>query len=350
MGPISYGADLSGANLREADLYGANLLTTDLISADLREADLRQATFIDSRLDGADLTGAKLWETQRTGWSINGVACRQAYWDRNGKEPTDHADGEFERLFAEKPRIVLRYSGGVSPVDLAMLPLIVERLQVEHPGSKLAIRSLQDDAGGASVTITVEDLEGRDAGVFEAEVERLRADFATVQQRLLHTEEVKRALEAEYRGYKAAAVALIGGLRDQPALPQQSVYFITGPTVIEGTVMCKGDTYNTTAEQVGGIGRNAHVHDNTFQQVQGGLDLPKLADELGRLRTAMRSEAETREQDKAVGVVADAEEAAAKGDGATALRHLKAAGKWTLGIAEKIGVPLAIEYLKRGLL
>ena len=63
----------------------------------------------------------------------------------------------------------------------------------------------------------------------------------------------------------------------------------------------------------------------------------------------MRGEAETREQDKAVGAVADAEEAAAKGDGPTALRHLKAAGKWTLGIAEKIGVPVAVEDLKRGL-
>jgi hypothetical protein len=29
------------------------------------------------------------------------------------------------------------------------------------------------------------------------------------------------------------------------------------------------------------------------------------------------------------------------------LRHLRAAGTWTLGIAEKIGVPVAGEVLKR---
>jgi hypothetical protein len=44
------------------------------------------------------------------------------------------------------------------------------------------------------------------------------------------------------------------------------------------------------------------------------------------------------------------EEATAKGDGPTVLRHLKAAGQWTLGIAEKIGVGLAVEASKRAML
>ena len=57
----------------------------------------------------------------------------------------------------------------------------------------------------------------------------------------------------------------------------------------------------------------------------------------------------TREQDKAIGVVADAEEAATKGDGPAALQYLKSAGEWTLGVAEKIGVGVAIEALKRAI-
>ena len=40
-------------------------------------------------------------------------------------------------------------------------------------------------------------------------------------------------------------------------------------------------------------------------------------------------------------------EGGGKGDGPTVLRHLKAAGQWTLGIAEKIGVGLAVEASKR---
>ena len=51
------------------------------------------------------------------------------------------------------------------------------------------------------------------------------------------------------------------------------------------------DTYNIPG-QAGAVGPGAHAHDNTFQQIQaGGIDLPKLAEELGRLRTAMKGEA-----------------------------------------------------------
>ena len=134
-----------------------------------------QATLIDSRLAGANLTGAKLWETQRDGWSIKGVICQRAFWDRDGKEPTEYGVGDFERIFAEKPRIVLRYPDGMSAVDLAMLPLIVERLQAKHPGCALHIRSLEDAGSGAMVTITVDDLAGRDAETFRGEVELRRS-------------------------------------------------------------------------------------------------------------------------------------------------------------------------------
>jgi hypothetical protein len=117
---------------------------------------------------------------------------------------------------------------------------------------------------------------------------------------------------------------------------------------IEGIAMSR-DTYNIPG-QAEAVGPGARAHDNVFQQIQGGIDLPKLAEELGRLRNAMKDEATgTREQDKAIGVVADAEEAATKGDGPAILQYLKSAGEWALGIAEKIGVPLAIEALKRAM-
>jgi hypothetical protein len=108
----------------------------------------------------------------------------------------------------------------------------------------------------------------------------------------------------------------------------------------------------TNYGQVGAMGENPHAHDMTLQQVQGGgLDLAKLAEELGRLRGAMKREPDgPPEQDEAVGAVAAAERAAKQGDQPTVLQHLRTAGTWTLGIAEKIGVPLAVEALKRGMM
>jgi hypothetical protein len=133
--------------------------------------------------------------------------------------------------------------------------------------------------------------------------------------------------------------------------PRQEIHYHRPRGRIEGPAVSKGDT-NINYGQAAALGRNAHAHENTFQQIQAGagIDLPKLAEELGRLRAAMKGEGTgTREQDKAIGVVADAEEAATRGDGPAALRYLKSAGEWTLGVAEKIGVALAVEALKRAM-
>jgi hypothetical protein len=259
---------------------------------------------------------------------------------------TEYEDGAFERIFAEKPRIVLRYAGGMSPVDLAMLPLIIERLQADHPDSSFHIRSVQDDGGGATVTITVEDLTGRSDEAFTQDIELMRGDIATLQRRLQQEERLRLDAEASYR---TMVQDVLPRLLDR-ALPKTEVHVgqITGPTIIEGTTMSK-DTYNIHG-QAGAVGKNAHAHDMTFQQVwnQSSIDLPRLAEELAKLHAAMKRESEgTREQDKAIVAVADAEETAIKGDGPTTLQNLKTAGRWTLGIAERIGVPLVVEAMKR---
>lgn len=55
------------------------------------------------------------------------------------------------------------------------------------------------------------------------------------------------------------------------------------------------------------------------------------------------------DQDVAISTVVATEKAVIKGDGSTTLQHLKTAGKWTLGIAEKIGVSVAAEVIKRAM-
>src|SRR3954454_10158089 len=56
--PDLLGADLTGAHLTGAYLRSADLTEATLTEANLCDADLRAAALIDSRLDGADLTGA----------------------------------------------------------------------------------------------------------------------------------------------------------------------------------------------------------------------------------------------------------------------------------------------------
>ena len=47
------------------------------------------------------------------------------------------------------------------------------------------------------------------------------------------------------------------------------------------------------------------------------------------------------EEYRALTAVSEAEEAAEKGDGPTALERLKAAGQWTLDVATRVGIPVA---------
>ena len=108
-----------------------------------------------------------------------------------------------------------------------------------------------------------------------------------------------------------------------------------------------GDTYNVG--QGVGVGRNVKMNNTTVNQFQGneGIDLPTLAEQLAKLRSEMKKEATEPEQDIEVGAVAAAEAAAKKGDEKSAMEHLQSAGKWALEMGVRIGVPVAIDAIKR---
>ena len=112
-----------------------------------------------------------------------------------------------------------------------------------------------------------------------------------------------------------------------------------------------GDKYS--ALQAGAIGPNSQSTSNTFQQIwqqsQGNIDLRSLAHELEKLRTVMRTEATIPEHDIAIGEVAAAQTAAAQGNGAKALEHLKTAGKWAFDVSTKIGIGVASAAIKTAL-
>jgi hypothetical protein len=114
------------------------------------------------------------------------------------------------------------------------------------------------------------------------------------------------------------------------------------------------DEYNIERSQVGAVGRGAHAHDMTFSQVWNETsdqigDLSRLATELEQLRAALRQQAQTAEQDSAVGAVAQAEVAAKEGQGPTTLEHLSKAGVWALDMAKTIGATVAAAAIRAAL-
>ena len=111
------------------------------------------------------------------------------------------------------------------------------------------------------------------------------------------------------------------------------------------------DQYNTGQSLA--VGPNAHVHDVTvnqnYEQAAKGIDLKALASELGQLKAVLSQSAETADHYTALANIAAAENAAKGGEAGKALQHLKEAGSWIWGVANKIGVGLALAAAKTAL-
>ena len=110
---------------------------------------------------------------------------------------------------------------------------------------------------------------------------------------------------------------------------------------------------NNVSGMVGAVGSNARAENNSFNQVwqqsAAGIDLSALAIELSTLRASMRQQANEIEHDQAIANIAEAEVAAKRQDGATALKYLKSAGKWAFDIATKIGTSVAAKAIQTAL-
>jgi hypothetical protein len=113
-----------------------------------------------------------------------------------------------------------------------------------------------------------------------------------------------------------------------------------------------GDKY-VTSGQVGAVGPGAHSHDMQFQQiwnqVQGQIELPGLANELEKLKHKLKEESETEEQFEATKNIAAAETAAKAGNGPKVIEYLKKAGSWAFDTATKIGTSVAAEVIKKSM-
>jgi uncharacterized protein YjbI with pentapeptide repeats len=330
---VFYGTNLSGKDLSETILNGANLCNAKLLAARL----------INANLDGANLTGACLWETQRAGWSIKGVICESAYWDKEAKEKTQYLPKEFERLFAERIKIRLFYKDGISPLEIATLPALIQHLE-EMQGCSLRFVSIIESAGGAVVELAIENTDNQSPkeikhlkAALEAEAQR----GITYQQQFLSEKETRRQLEGEVKQLSAFVDKLI--LRPSILLKKGTINMNDD----------KGDIIHISG-QAGAVGKNAHAHDNTFNQLVNqfnqSIDLSALAKELSELRQAIKDKQDSSPQaDIALVKVAEAEIAATEKDTAKVVEHLKSAGKWMMDFASEIGKDVVVVAIRQSM-
>jgi hypothetical protein len=112
-----------------------------------------------------------------------------------------------------------------------------------------------------------------------------------------------------------------------------------------------GDKNIINNSQIGAVGSNANSTNNKFQQnnysLPENLDFDSLSQELKKLKDSLKSNAESPIEFKAIGEVAEAENAAKKKDGNKVIQHLLNGGKWVLNTAKDIGVEVVAELINR---
>jgi hypothetical protein len=110
-----------------------------------------------------------------------------------------------------------------------------------------------------------------------------------------------------------------------------------------------GNQYNVN--QAGAVGSNSSATDTTFNQLNnslpGNTNYEQLAIELSELKQLLLSKASNADQYKAIGEVAQAEEAAKEKNGNKVVKSLQSAGKWVLDSAKDIGTDVLAEVIKQ---
>jgi hypothetical protein len=101
-----------------------------------------------------------------------------------------------------------------------------------------------------------------------------------------------------------------------------------------------------TGDNATGISQKISVHGNN---PLADVDLRRLANELSRLRAAMKDRGSDPDQDIALGMVAGAERAAKAGDRVGVVANLKTAGGWALGVAKDLALSLATNAIEKSI-
>ena len=223
------GALLSEANRSEADFTRADLSGVIFRGANLTRAIFRLASLVEAILKGATLTDACLWETQRAGWLIQGIICEAVYWDKDKKERTTYSPGEFEQLYAAKTKIVLYYEGGISPIEVATLPALIQRIESTYPGCVLRLQSVQEAPGGATVTLIVE----KDGGGSPDELRTLKVAMETAAQDVIR---YQRAWLKE-TGRREQIESMYNSLMQQMIGNSQSISVSISDSTVQGNIV-----------------------------------------------------------------------------------------------------------------
>ena len=204
---VVYGAKIQktnfkGATLTEIDLSNQLLTSCNFEGANLAKSDLREADLSEVNLSSADVSGAKLWKLKNKQWNITDIQCRHAFWDKEGEEKTKYRKHEFERIYSESITIELHYPYRLGAFEIATLPIFIEHLQAVHWGIILRLKSVSDVAGGALLSLVVEEAGSHSPAELKNNLQEEAERIQTAQLSLKSTPKLQLELKEKLASIK----------------------------------------------------------------------------------------------------------------------------------------------------
>src|SRR5271157_4669312 len=388
------GADLSRSNLNQADFIEADLTNADLSNTILYLARIIRCQLSNAIFENADVTDCQVQETRGIPNSPGILKVRNC----------DPLTGEDARNFFNPPATVEVYLSSVlRNEEIGLFHFHLGEMQHRSVGAHVHFVGWRVEANGTVLRFqaptyeeiysllpvllapfrmsqavdwgeTLRQLPGQERGLILTELARIEAaapqgvwrvadrlaesfgEFPNA--RVIQIRDGRHlALRIEVATNQAIARKLTAQpKRSAPRSAQKNEFHLPG-----GTVRLSLEDRSTSQEikagenvvAATGEGTILSTGDVVFPQVwneqSASIDLPKLADDLVKLRAALQREATEPEHDVAIGNVSMAAKAAKEGNGPKALEYLKAAGKWALDTATKVGVSVASDALTKAI-
>ncbi|WP_242051821.1 pentapeptide repeat-containing protein [Phormidium sp. FACHB-1136] len=297
-------ADLRGANLAGAELGQANLRGVNLNGALLKEANLHKANLTEANCIAADFTAAHLTGACLEAWNIDSTTTLQnidcqhvflrekpdARGDRERRPHNPNKDfqpGDFEKLFKEMiDTVQLLIRNGINPDSFkAAFQSIIQA----HPG--ITTDSIQSfERQGDDILLTLKVPEGTN----KADVERT---WDEVYEARLAAATAAAQLEAEKRRGDDIKEVSLGFSR---FLSSFQINNMNNPiNTGDGSFYAGGDV-NLTGSTLN-LGTISGQVSNQINQIPAPIvaDQPSLKDILTQLQTAVETDGELSDEEKA---------------------------------------------------
>lgn len=190
------------ANLSEVNLSSLDLSSANLQSANLKSCNLSGTNLSEANLRKANITNSVLFNINSIGWDISEIVCEHAYWDQDATDRTSYAEHEFERMYAESLTLDLKYDYRLTANEIATLPILIEHLQACHWGVSLRLKSVKDIAGGAQVTLIVDEVGNYSIKELEIALREESRKIQNAQLALRADKRMQRELKEAVSGIK----------------------------------------------------------------------------------------------------------------------------------------------------